>query len=142
MSFTYSFLSAFTFSQYPEDHRRLYTSEGKFIYFYLAASMRRIQNYCSIIILCNWRLFKLTAHCPPPRFCFHHFLFRTWSWPLSCNFNIALLMGVRYGDPKKIQKIEWRPVWHLYMSVSNEQFEPSNLPVRLHTNNCAHFFFQ
>ncbi len=40
-----------------------------------------------------------TRHFPPPLFSFHHLVFSMCSFPLSCIFRIALLIGVRYGDP-------------------------------------------
>ena len=41
-----------------------------------------------------------TSHCPPPLIRFHHFSFRTWSFPPSCSCRIAFVIGVRYGESK------------------------------------------
>ena len=41
-----------------------------------------------------------TSHCPPPLIRFHHFSFKTWSFPPSCSCRIAFVIGVRYGESK------------------------------------------
>ena len=44
------------------------------------------------------RNFQLTLHAPPPRFSFHHRVFKMWSLPSSCSFNIAPLIAVLKGE--------------------------------------------
>lgn len=44
----------------------------------------------------------VTRQFPPPRFSFHHRVFRTCNFPSSCSFNTAPLINVRYGDPWRI----------------------------------------
>lgn len=43
-------------------------------------------------------------HKPPPRSS-HHFFFRSWRTPFSCNISIALLMGVLYGESGRKNRV-------------------------------------
>jgi hypothetical protein len=64
----------------------------------------------------NNRQKRLTLHAPPPRFSFHQRVFRMWSLPSSCSFNIAPLIAVRNGESgrvnrhRKIESIGWKGV--------------------------------
>lgn len=51
-----------------------------------------LRNFFSIV----------TRQFPPPRFSFHHLVFRTCNFPSSCSFNTAPLINVLYGDPWRI----------------------------------------
>lgn len=44
---------------------------------------------------------ELTRQEPPPRFSFHHLVFKICNLPSSCNFKTAPLIAVRYGESKK-----------------------------------------